>query len=335
MGKELLNTKNLSIGYQGSASNKVLARNLNLSLSSGDFVALLGPNGSGKSTLIRSISGLLNALEGFVFIDGKELKTLSKSQRARMISLVLTDPITTTALSVSDVVAYGRFPYTNWLGKLSDEDHEIIDKSLELVDMLSFRSRQLNTLSDGERQRVMIAKALAQRSAIMILDEPTAHLDLINRVEIMKLLRTIAHTQNQAILISTHELDLATQSADTLWLMGENQSISVGAPEDLILNNALQKVFAQSSVDFDHLTGLFKIKHDTHKEIHFQCNDAQIALWTRKALEKIGISISSDSKLDYILEYDIVQKVWVYKVSDKEISFSTLADLVSYLKKND
>jgi len=260
------------------------------------------------------------------------LNEIPKTQRAKKISVVLTDPISTPGLSVYDVVSLGRFPYTNWLGKLTDKDEDIIDNSLQLVDMQSFADRALQTLSDGEKQRVMIAKALAQQSEIVILDEPTAHLDLINRVEIMKLLRKLAHEQNRAILISTHELDLAMQSADILWLMRADKQISVGAPEDLILNQSMQDVFAQSSVDFDHITGMFKIKHEIKMEMHFSSDDDQIALWTKKALEKIGVALIEDSSIANKIQYKSQSGLWKISINGEEERFSSLGELTVFLK---
>ena len=335
MGQYLLETRNLSIGYRNEKGDKILGEQFCLKLSQGSFVALLGPNGSGKSTLIRSISGLLKNLEGEVLIEGVDLTQLSKSQRAKKISIVLTEPISTPGLSVFDVVAYGRFPYTNWLGKLESKDEKIIDESLQLVAMHDFKWRKLNTLSDGERQRVMIAKALAQQSDIMILDEPTAHLDLINRVEIMKLLRQLAHKQNRTILISTHELDLAMQSADELWLMREDKQISVGAPEDLILNNAMQEVFAQSSVDFDHISGMFKIKHEINMEMHFESDDKQKTLWTKKAMEKLGIRLVDNSNIKNYIKYQNQSNLWKVKLNGVEDGFTSLAELIEFFKLKD
>ena len=332
MGKSILHTQELSIGYRNEKEDKVLGEHFNLNLSQGTFVALLGPNGSGKSTLIRSISGLLSPLEGKVFVKGLELSKLTQNQRAKMISVVLTDAIITPGLSVYDVVAYGRFPYTNWLGKLNNDDDQIINESLQLVDMQKFKNRRLSTLSDGERQRVMIAKALAQQSDIMILDEPTAHLDLINRVEIMKLLRQLAHDQNRAILISTHELDLAMQSADQLWLMPSNKKIRIGAPEDLVLNNAMQEVFEQSSVDFDHLTGMFKIKHDIILKMHFESDDEQKELWAKKAFEKIGVALVSNSDTGSEIKYQSQADNWIVNWDGEEAHFLSLGEVIEYVK---
>ena len=322
----VLQTRNLEIGYRLKTGEKVLASGLNLELGKGSFVALLGPNGSGKSTLIRTLSALLPALKGEVLINGTEVHQMDKVRRAQSIALVLTDNINNPGLSVFDMVAYGRFPFTNWLGKLSNKDEQIIRESLELVGMGAFAERQLLSLSDGEKQRVMIAKALAQQSDLMILDEPTAHLDLINRVEIMKLLRHLALEQKRAILISTHELDLAMQSADELWLMSGDKEIIRGMPEELILSGSMQKVFARSAVDFDHLSGIFKIRHDITREIRFSSDNAQMALWTRKAFEKLGVALSEEAKSDKKLE--IRNGQWVYE----ERVFDSLDALVAMVK---
>jgi iron complex transport system ATP-binding protein len=273
----------------------------------------------------------LPILGGSIFIEGSSIDNLSRNKRAQKISVVLTDSINTVGLSVFEVVSYGRFPYTNWLGKLVDNDIKIIEESLKLVDMLDYINRKINTLSDGERQRVMIAKALAQQSDIVILDEPTAHLDLVNRVEMMKLLRKLAHEQNKAILLSTHELDLAMQSADILWLMSNNQNISVGAPEDLILNNAMQQVFAKSSVDFDHLSGMFKIRHDLKTQMSFKCDDAQVALWTKKALEKIGIDLIKEANNQNAIQYLSTSKLWNVTINGVEGRFSSLGELIDFV----
>ena len=332
--KALLETRNLNIGYRLENNERLICSGLNLRLEKGSFVALLGPNGSGKSTLIRTLCALLPPLSGQVIIEGRELGNLSRMQRARKIAVVLTDAVINPGLKVWDMVSYGRFPYTNWLGKLKKEDKDIINESLELVGMAGFAERKLMSLSDGEKQRVMIAKALAQKSNLVVLDEPTAHLDLINRVEIMKLLRGLAHSRERAILISTHELDLALQSADELWLLNDRHDILTGAPEDLVLNNAMQKVFARSSVDFDHLTGLFKIKYPLRQFIRFESDDEQIALWTGKALEKIGIGTEPGVENKSHLRYRKAEGKWEFSNDEIKREFLSLAELIDFFRNN-
>ena len=253
----ILKTNSLTIGYKQVLP---IQQELNLSVSEGEMVCLIGPNGCGKSTLIRSIAGLQPCLAGEVYIGGKAISKQSNKDRALLISLVLTDRVEGGNLTVFDVVAMGRYPYTSWLGGLSEADKQLAWEALKQVRLTAFAKRYLNELSDGERQRAMIAKACVQDTPLIILDEPTAHLDLPNRIEIMLLLRNLAKNNQKSILLSTHELDLALQTADTVWLMEQYKGITVGAPEDLVSNGAIQRLFANSSFSFDNLSGGFRLK---------------------------------------------------------------------------
>ena len=199
-----LETKNLSIGYRSKNSERLISKDLNLQLASGQLVCLLGSNGSGKSTLMRTIAGLQPALEGSVFISQKLLSDLKPSELAQKLSLVLTERIEAGNLTAQEVITLGRTPYTGWLGTLSYEDHSKIDEAIALANVESLVSRKMHQLSDGERQKVMLARALAQDTELILLDEPTAHLDLPNRVEMMRLLHTLAKQTGKAILLSTH-----------------------------------------------------------------------------------------------------------------------------------
>jgi len=246
----ILKTEFLSIGYKRSVP---VQQDLNLSLSEGEMVCLIGPNGCGKSTLIRSIAGLQPCLAGEVYIGGKAISGQNNKERALLISLVLTDRVEGGNLTVFDIVAMGRYPYTNWLGGLSESDRQLVWEALEQVHLTAFAKRYLNELSDGERQRAMIAKALVQDTPLIILDEPTAHLDLPNRVEIMLLLRNLAKRTQKSILLSTHELDLALQTADTVWLMEQHKGVTVGTPGDVALNGMFQQLFANRSFSINFL----------------------------------------------------------------------------------
>lgn len=225
----MLSTNNLSIGYP----KKIIAKNLNLNLKKGELVALLGQNGAGKSTLIRSFLGFQKIVEGNIFLENQNIKLLSAQEISKKMSVVLTDRIEIGNLKVRELVSLGRTPYTNCFGKLSEKDWQIVDHSLKLTNTEIFAEKPLNHLSDGEKQRVMIARALAQDTPILLLDEPTAHLDLPNRILIFKLLRKLASQTNKAILLATHELDLALRTADSVWLMQKNENILTGTPLEL------------------------------------------------------------------------------------------------------
>ncbi len=257
-----LETHNLTIGYTG----RPLLSNLNLSLKKGEMVCLVGPNGTGKSTLIKTLTNMLAPLEGTVKINisptNKNINEINVKELAMHISIVLTDKLPSSNFSVHEIVALGRIPHTNWLGNLSKKDEIIIDEALKITNLTAYKYRKVDSLSDGEKQRVMFAKALAQDTDIIILDEPTAHLDVVYRAELLSLLKNLAKETQKAILISTHELEMAIQSADHIWLINNNKQLISKAPEDLILANVFSETFQGAQVFFDENNGSFKIKNE-------------------------------------------------------------------------
>lgn len=287
-----LETRGLAIGYRSSGFERTVASGLNIQLSPGDLVCLLGANGAGKSTLMRTLSGLQPPLAGEILLDGHSLGSLKPAMLAQKLSLVLTDRIDAGNLSAREVVALGRTPYTGWLGALTKEDHFKIAQSIEQAGITPLLDRHMHQLSDGERQKVMLARALAQDTPLILLDEPTAHLDLPNRVEMMRLLHQLARDTQKSILLSTHELDLALQTADELWLLHADGTLRSGLPEDLVLNGAFEATFARSGFPFDRSTGTFII--------HQPVNDSQIYLegtdravfWAKRALQRKGMGIA-------------------------------------------
>ena len=289
----ILKTENLTIGY----GNKAVQRNLNLEASPRDLICLTGTNGSGKSTLLRTLAGLQPALDGKVFIANHDIASLNVHQRSTLFSLVLTDDIDIDRLTVRELVAMGRFPYTNWAGALSRNDHKIIDKALADVHLSHKAEALINHISDGEKQRAVIAKALTQDTPLVLLDEPTAHLDLPNRIEIMLLLRRLSVSTGKSFILSTHELDLALQMADRIWLMTPD-GVEIGLPEDLMLSGSFQSAFGSESFSFDPIDGHCHIHHITTPTTVaiITHSDAQPqAAWLRRALIRIGIQTDPNS----------------------------------------
>jgi iron complex transport system ATP-binding protein len=249
----------LNIGYKQRGVVKTVAKNIEAEVLPGKLVALVGPNGAGKSTLLRTISGLQAPLSGQTDIHGKSVEKYTAKELAHEISIVLTEKPVTGNLTVEALVALGRFPYTGMLGNLSSEDKQKINWALEATGLLDFRNRNMMQLSDGERQKVMIARALAQDTPVIVLDEPTAFLDVINRVEVLRLLSDLAKSTGKSILLSTHDLQMALQVCDDLWVLDAAGNFYNGPAEEMVNNGTISKVFENENVRFDTSTKGFKI----------------------------------------------------------------------------
>ncbi|MCF6348392.1 MAG: ABC transporter ATP-binding protein [Flavobacteriaceae bacterium] len=246
----IIQTHNLSIGYQTKKNTTCVAEKVNLSLNKGKLVCVLGKNGIGKSTLLRTLTKVQPKLSGEITLDGKKLETIPNAELAKKMSLVLTERIPESNLTIYELIALGRQPYTNWIGNLTDEDKKYIDLAIEQTNIKDIIHKKHYELSDGQLQKVMIARALAQNTEIITLDEPTAHLDIHNKIEIFNLLKKLAQNLHKTILISTHEIHLALQLANELWLMNETEIIS-GKTEDLIADKSVAKLFSSDLVTFD------------------------------------------------------------------------------------
>ncbi len=287
-----LETRDLAIGYRRRSKGDIrLAHELNLQLQRGKLVGLLGANGVGKSTLLRTLAGRQKPLAGRVLLAGQDLSTLSPLALAHRLSIVLTQTPQPRLMNGYALVALGRHPHSDWLGRLSPEDHEIVAWAIDAVGADDLADQPLAELSDGQRQKLMIARALAQQSDIMLLDEPTAYLDLPRRVETMQLLKQLARSAERAILVSTHDLDLALRSCDQLWLMSD-AGIITGAPEDLVLDGGLGATFDAASISFDKVTGSFVLDPPAGPRVRL-IGEGEAVLWLRRALERAGFTVSS------------------------------------------
>lgn len=250
--------QDLSTGYIGRRGTYVVARHITAQLEEGCLTCLLGPNGAGKSTLLRTLAGFQPALSGRMLLDGRLLTAYEPKELARCIGVVLTERPELGNMRSEELVAMGRSPYTGFWGRLQSEDMAAVDEAIRLVGIENLRHRRVQTLSDGERQKVMIAKALAQQTPVIFLDEPTAFLDFPSKVEVMLLLRRLAHDMQKTIFLSTHDLELALQTADNLWLMHKEQ-LQIGTPAELAANGALPRFFSGPGISFDAQTLRFQI----------------------------------------------------------------------------
>ncbi|MEM6629313.1 MAG: ABC transporter ATP-binding protein [Bacteroidota bacterium] len=327
----ILYTSGLTIGYKTKRSVLELEKNLNIKIHNGELVCLIGPNGCGKSTLMRTIAGLQKPLNGDTFISRVDLKKIKPHQYARLLSLVLTERINVGAMTVMEIVSIGRYPYTNYFAKLQANDHKMIEKSLDSVHLNDYKHRLFTELSDGEKQRVLIAKALAQDTPLIMLDEPTAHLDLPSRVEIMNILKRLAKETNKAIFLSTHELDLALQTADTIWLMNREENMKSGTPEDLVLSGMFEQVFKSNAFQFDKLSGSFKVVHPIKGKVSLFGNDLH-SIWTRRALERDGYQVVDDP--NFFIKVYYGNNLWKLNIHDRTIHCQDIGQLLYVLRNN-
>ncbi len=257
--KETIKVVNLSTGYHNKKGTTVITSDINASLYDRELTCLLGPNGAGKSTLLKTLTAFLPPVEGEIFIEGKPLKDYTDAELAKVIGVVLTEKLTINNMSVDELVGMGRSPYTGFWGRMSEHDRKIVDESIRLVGISGLRGRMVQTLSDGERQKVMIAKTLAQETPIIFLDEPTAFLDYPSKVEIMLLLQNLAREQSKTVFLSTHDLELALQITDKVWLLDKTFGLTIGSPEELAVNGDIGRYFDRDGLSFDIENRLFKI----------------------------------------------------------------------------
>jgi iron complex transport system ATP-binding protein len=282
---EYLSTKDLDVGYTNGRTTLRLLEHLNLNLTGGQMICFMGPNGAGKSSLLRTLAGLQKPLGGTITLH----QAPGFKHAATQIAVVLTDRVRALNLTVEEIIAFGRYPYLGWDIRLTDADRKIISAAIEQVHLQSLLKKRLFELSDGQLQMVMIARALAQDTPVILLDEPTAHLDLNNRVEVMNLLLRLSQDMRKAILLATHELDLALQTADVIWLTGKDRNILTGLPEDLVLNGLFDEIFDLKG--FDLKTG--RVKHEPFRRMKIQLlGEGAEYLWTKNALERNGFGIS-------------------------------------------
>lgn len=258
---------NLTTGYRVKGHDKIVSARLSASLSEGQLTCMLGPNGAGKSTLLRTLAGFQKPLDGEVKINGRNIRQLKPREMATQVSVVMSMNADIKNMSVDEVIALGRSPYTGFWGRLSPKDRKAMDKCIAWMGIESLRGRKMNTLSDGERQKVMIAKAIAQETPIILLDEPTAFLDYPSKVAMMMLLHRLAHALHKTIFLSTHDLEQALQVADQIWLIDPDKGLTTGLPEDLSREGEIERYFCHPGISFDRLTMALSVEYDYAREV--------------------------------------------------------------------
>lgn len=327
----VIDLKELSVGYTKGSRNIFILKNLTISLRKAQLTCLVGKNGVGKSTLLRTIAGVQAALEGNVMINHAPISQLSANELAATVSVVLTDRIFAGSLTIEELVALGRFPYTNWLGTLTDKDQRKIDEALVLTGIDHLRSCSIHELSDGQFQKSLIARALAQDGDIMILDEPTAHLDLVNKISILKLLKELTRKTHKSVLIATHDLEFSLSIADQLWIARGTDEFHAGCPEDLVLNGQFKFLIDHDAVDFNMDNGRFSIANVPD---HFCRVTGKGALlyWTLNALQRNGWGIQPDlATVEIIVGEDDGMNSWLIRKGETELKCDTVESLIEQL----
>lgn len=331
----IIEMKNLVVGYRRKNLAVPVMGFPSIKVEKGDFIAVAGQNGIGKSTLIKTLIQLIPEIKGEILLKGKSVKTYSRTTLASLISYVSTEIVHNQQMTVRDLVTFGRYPYTNWFGKIEKEDLKIVDEAIELLELQHLAGRSIDEISDGERQRAMIARALAQQTEIMILDEPTAFLDLPHKHEIVNLLGWLSRKFNKTVIFTTHDLGIAIREADKLWLLSRDEFFQ-GSPEDLILSGTISKTFNTSKVSFDNRKGEFTIKKELRPYIHIT-GKSNLVHWTKNAIEKDGFTVPDKDSEDFpsiTVSQHSDGYEWKLLNKGKAYSFRSIAELRIFIKDN-
>jgi iron complex transport system ATP-binding protein len=328
-----LETKNLSIGYSRGNWKNILHSNINISLEEGEFASILGPNGSGKSSLLKTFAGFIPKISGKILIQNEEIDRMSEHEKSKKVSIVLTERPIVADMTVFELIALGRTPFTGFFGKINKNDKIIIEKALTDVGLEGYNNRFVSQLSDGECQKAFIAKALVQQTPVLLLDEPTAFLDLPSRVEIMHLLRDLAHTQGKTILLSTHDLELALQTADKILLMNKKFNLRTGFPEELALAGDLKTFFEKDGIIFDYLTGQFIINKEDVQKVRLIGTGVEYK-WIKNAILRNGFAITDSQSYSFKIEInnENINKYFVTIADETVYKLSNIKELLELLK---
>ncbi len=328
---EILKINNLAIGYIINHKKNFLFSDINLQAKTGELIALIGKNGIGKSTLLRCIARLQNQFSGEIIINNKQNNVFNKNEWAKTLSFVPTEKVAVNYLTVWEFVAYGRYPHTSIFSGFNKTDKKIISESLKNVNISDLKDKNINEISDGEKQKASIARALAQDSELIILDEPTAFLDLPNKYEIILLLNNLAKNNKKTIIFSTHDLNIALSQADKLWLMKENEIIE-GAPEDLVLNKTIQQIFENKNLEFHEESGEFKSNRPAKQKVTLIGKGLSM-LWTQKALERINLEVDNSTENSILIK--IIENngklEWLVQNNQEKFSFKNIYNLILHI----
>jgi iron complex transport system ATP-binding protein len=326
-----LRTRDLAVGYRTRKTRRAVLEHVNLAVDSGELVCLLGPNGIGKSTLLRTIARMQPALWGSVELAGADLRSVSHAELARRLGVVLTERVAVEALTVRQIVGLGRYPYSGWFGGLTDRDRVAVNWAIDAVGARHLADRDFSRLSDGERQRVMIARALAQEPVLLVLDEPTAFLDVPSRVELMGLLRQLTRERPLAVVVSTHDLELALRTADVIWLVMPGGELVTGAPEDVVLSGSIGLAFEGRQIRFHPEERSFRLLSGSGGDAVVHGSGLRAAL-AAAVLEREGYTVAAADAIAPAVSVHAHDTGWRLWTRNGECSGADFASLSDYLR---
>jgi len=329
--QSILSVKNADFGYVSGKEKIILLKNINLDVRKGELVSLIGRNGSGKSTMLRSLVRLQNPTSGTILLDNKNIRDLSRTELSRMVSFVSTGVFGHESMTIRELVSLGRFPYTNWIGNLTAQDISLVDQSMEMVGIAALSDRKLAEVSDGERQRAMIARTLAQCTPVIILDEPTAFLDIPSKYSLISLLHDLSR-KGITIIFSSHDLNIAIKLSDKLWIIDQEQVLE-DSPEDLIIKGLIARIFESEKIIFRPEYGDFELKRKSQGIIYLSGNDRISMFWTRQALNRngFGVSETGNSGMSLQVKKENDQIIWILERDKQTLFFKSIYDLLTGL----
>jgi iron complex transport system ATP-binding protein len=329
--ESILSMQNTDFGYYTKSGKNTLLSGINLEVGKSELIGLAGRNGSGKSTMLRTIVRLQESLNGAILLNGKNIREFNKYEFAKMVAFVSTGVVEQEVMTIRELVSLGRFPYTNWIGSLLPEDHEIIDNCLNMVGITFLADHKICEVSDGERQRAMIARTLAQNTPVIILDEPTAFLDLPAKYDLINLLYDLTR-KGKTIIYSSHDLNITMKFSDKLWIIDEDH-VYEGSPEDMILNNTISRIFESDKIAFNQGNGDFELKRTSDKAVLLTGDDPIILNWTKQALTRNGFRLttreSTVPSIEIKKEKDRI--IWKLQNEKQNLSCESIYELLSNL----
>jgi iron complex transport system ATP-binding protein len=326
-----LRTRDLAVGYRSRRTRRAVLERVNLVVRAGELVCLLGPNGIGKSTLLRTLARMQPPLWGTVELDGIDLASITPAALARRVGVVLTERVAVDALPVHRIVELGRYPHSGWFGQLTELDRRVVAWAIDAVGARHLAERDFSRLSDGERQRVMIARALAQEPVLLVLDEPTAFLDLPSRVELMGLLRQLTRDAHLAVVVSTHDLELALRTADVVWLVMPGGELMTGAPEDVIVSGGIAQAFEGRQIRFRAEERTFRLLTGDRGDAAVRGSGLSAAMATA-VLEREGYAVTAASGPP-VLTVDAHESGWRLWADGQGWSGADFASLAVFLRE--